>query len=250
MPDQINFNYTIRPFEQLEDYEQAEQVQAVTWSATEVVPSNMLMAMQRHGSVALGAFDRDHQMLGFVFSFLSPAHVPGASHGLSHHSHMAAVLPAWRGFGLGHALKQAQAKAVLAAGYNLMTWTFDPLEARNANLNITKLGGICRTYIQNCYGEMRDPLNKGLPSDRFEVEWWLDDTAAKLRSSDPTDTRFIDIPANFQAVKQASLTHAKQIRLETRQQFEAAFAAGYLVTGFQLTPEFGRYELTLSMPHP
>ena len=240
--------YTIRPFDQFEDYQQAEHIQATTWSATEVVPSNMLMAMQRHGSVALGAFEGGRtggaQMLGFVFSFLSPAHVPGAAHGLSHHSHMAAVLPAWRGHGLGLALKQAQAEAVLQAGYNLMTWTFDPLEARNANLNITKLGGLCRTYIRNCYGEMRDPLNKGLPSDRFEVEWWLDDTAATLRPSTQTESRYIDIPVNFQAVKQADLTQAKQIRLDSRAQFEDAFAAGYLITGFQLTAKFGRYMLT------
>ena len=157
---------------------------------------------------------------------------------------MAAVLPAWRGRGLGVALKQAQAKAVLQDGYNLMTWTYDPLEARNANLNIKKLGGICRTYIRNCYGKMRDPLNQGLPSDRFEVEWWLDNTAAALRPLAQTAPRFIDIPTNFQAIKQASLAQAKQIRLKTREQFEQAFAAGYLVTGFQLTSEYGRYVLT------
>ena len=241
-----NQSYVIRPFEQFEDYQQAERVQEATWSATEVVPSNMLMAMQRHGSVALGAFGDDDRLLGFVFSFLSPAHVPGAAHGLSHHSHMAAVLPAWRGRGLGLALKQAQAKAVLRAGYNLMTWTYDPLEARNANLNITKLGGICRTYIRNCYGEMRDPLNMGLPSDRFEVEWWLDDTAATIRptnSSTQVEPQFIDIPANFQTIKQSNLPQAKQIRLDTRAQFEQAFAAGAVVTGFQLMPELGRYEL-------
>ena len=215
-------------------------MQAVTWSATEVVPSNMLMAMQRHGAIGLGAFEGG-QLLGFVFSFLSPAHVPGAAHALSHHSHMAAVLPTWRGRGLGLALKHAQAQAVLAAGYNLMTWTYDPLEARNANLNITRLGGICRTFIRNCYGEMRDPLNKGLPSDRFEVEWWLDGTSVATQNE--AEPRFIDIPASFQAIKQNSLADALDIRLATRAQFEDAFAAGYVVTGFEMDAERGRYRL-------
>ena len=236
-------SYLIRPFEHFEDFEQAEQLQNVTWSAVETVPSNMLIAMTHHGAIALGAFDADGRMVGFAFSFLSPTHVAGARQGLSHHSHMAAVLPELRGQGIGLQLKHAQAKAVRAQGYNLMTWTYDPLEAKNANLNITKLGCICRTYIPNCYGEMRDGLNAGLPSDRFEVEWWLDEGRGERRGTND-ERRRIEIPADFQAMKKTNMSAAKAIRLKTREQFVQAFADGFGVTGFEMGLEHSWYLLT------
>ena len=248
-------NYLIRPFADFEDFEQAEQLQNVTWSAVETVPSNMLIAMAHHGAVAVGAFDVANKMLGFAFSFVSPTNISGANLGLSHHSHMAAVLPEMRGQGIGVALKQAQAKAILAQGYNLMTWTYDPLEAKNANLNITKLGCICRTYIPNCYGEMRDGLNAGLPSDRFEVEWWLEQGMKDegrgmryLRSSLFPHPSYlhIEIPLDIQAIKKTDMARAKAIRLQTREQFEQAFAEGFIVTGFEVTAECGIYLLTKS----
>ena len=176
-----NIDFEIRPFETPADHAQCEHIQTVTWSREEAVPSNITIAMAHHGALALGAFAPDGTLLGMAFSFLSPAHVPGANNGLSHHSHMAAVLPEFRSQGIGEALKREQARRLLAQGINLVTWTYDPLEAKNANLNINKLGCICRTYIENCYGDMRDELNAGLPSDRFEVEWWLDGRMAEGR---------------------------------------------------------------------
>lgn len=241
--------FFIRPFETPADHRQCEHIQEVTWSHEEVVPSNITIALTQHGALALGAFAPDGSMLGMVFSFLSPAHVPGAKHGLSHHSHMAAVLPDYRGQGVGEALKREQAKCLLARDINLVTWTYDPLEAKNANLNINKLGCICRTYIENCYGEMRDELNAGLPSDRFEVEWWLDDSGPRVLSS----SRAIDIPLDFQSLKKLDLTLAKQVRLQTRAQFTAAFADGYVVVRFERLSEHGRYHLAKLVdpqPHP
>jgi predicted GNAT superfamily acetyltransferase len=233
--------YLIRLFERFDDYEQAERIQNVTWSAVETVPSNMLIAMTHHGAVAVGAFEGE-QMVGFAFSFVAPTHIVGAWRGLSHHSHMAAVLPELRGQGIGLQLKRAQAKAVLAQGYNLMTWTYDPLEAKNANLNIAKLGCICRTYIPNCYGEMRDGLNAGLPSDRFEVEWWLSGERG-AESTVPRTERRIEIPADFQTVKREDMAAAKAIRLSTRAQFEQAFVEGFVVMGFEMNAERGLYVL-------
>ena len=60
-----------------------------------------------------------------------------------------------------------------ARGIDLITWTYDPLLARNVQLNIAKLGAVCNTYLANLYGEMRDGLNAGLPSDRFQLDWWI-----------------------------------------------------------------------------
>ena len=86
---------------------------------------------------------------------------------------MAGVHPAYRNRGLGYSLKLAQREHVLAQGIDLITWTFDPLETRNATLNFHKLGAVCNTYLPNLYGDMRDGLNAGLPSDRFQVDWWI-----------------------------------------------------------------------------
>lgn len=246
-------DYTIRPFETIEDHEQCVDVQTRVWAGDAAVPTNLTIAMARHGGVAIGAFDAENRMFGFVFSFVAPCHYAGAHRGLCHHSHMAALLPAWQNRGIGEELKRAQARAVLADGYNLMTWTYDPIEARNARLNIGKLGAICRTYIRNCYGEMKDVLNAGLPSDRFEVEWWLDkqhdgDVVHMAGGhltlnprSQPSVT--VDIPRDFQAVKRHDYEAARRWRFDVREQFERAFEAGYAVTGFNVTSDRAFYEL-------
>jgi len=248
-------SYFIRHFRDIADHEQCEAIQAAVWGAPFVVPVNMTITLQRHGGVAIGAFEpspEGDRMIGFVIGFLSPTHHPGANRGLSHHSHIAAVLPDRQGRGIGEALKRAQAEAVRAQGLNLITWTYDPLEAKNARLNIGKLGCICRTYIRNAYGDMRDALNAGLPSDRFEVEWWLDRACVAgecrmanghlaIRSDQPTMQ--IAIPSNFQALKRADSQAALRWRLETRARFEEAFAQGYVVADFALEGAYGIYTL-------
>lgn len=257
-------DYIIRPFADISDHQQCERIQTIVWGQAFVVPANMTVTLQRHGGVAIGAFEPAsmagaaaravrERMIGFVVGFLSPTHCPGAHGGLSHHSHIAAVLPEWQGRGIGEALKRAQAAAVRAQGLNLITWTFDPLEAKNARLNIGKLGCICRTYIRDAYGEMNDALNAGLPSDRFEVEWWLDreieDGEVKmadghLRFSTRSPSLVIPIPRHFQALKRSDPAAAMRCRMEMRQRFEQAFAEGYIVTGFTLDSEQAFYTLT------
>ena len=191
----------------------------------------MTVAIMHHGGVAVGAFEElSGKMLGFALSFVAPTRLPNALGGLSHHSHMAAVTENYRGLGLGAQLKRAQRDVVLARGYNLMTWTFDPLEARNANLNVRKLGCICRTYERNLYGTMADNLNADLPSDRFEVEWWLDHHRPIFAENQPV--REIEIPTDFQAIKKDGIQKAREWRMRTREQFEQAFNAGYVVTAF------------------
>ncbi|MCS7056767.1 MAG: hypothetical protein NZM18_11415 [Thermoflexales bacterium] len=249
-------SYSIRHFKDIEEHEQCEDVQAQVWGERSVVPAHMTVTLQRHGGVAIGAFEPapdGERMIGFVLGFMSPTHHAGANRGLSHHSHLAAVLPEKQGQGIGEALKRAQGEAVIGQGLNLITWTYDPLEAKNARLNIGKLGCICRTYLRNAYGDMRDTLNAGLPSDRFEVEWWLDRRQVgdewhmangRLRFPIYGDRCFIEIPRNFQALKRADREAALRWRLETRERFEQAFAQGYAVTGFTLDGERAVYTLT------
>jgi predicted GNAT superfamily acetyltransferase len=161
---------TIRPLATHEEIFAVEQLQRDAWGVPEVdvVPLHMLITPPRHGGLLLGAFDGD-RLAGFVFGFLGLA----ADGRLKHCSHMAGVHPDYRDHGVGYSLKLAQREHVLAQGLDLITWTFDPLETRNAQLNFHKLGAICNTYIRNLYGAMRAAINAGPPSDRFEVAWWI-----------------------------------------------------------------------------
>jgi predicted GNAT superfamily acetyltransferase len=231
----------IRPFKGVEDHDQVYELQAEVWSRSTAVPTNLTIALQRHGGVVLGAFTPTGEMAGFVFGFTGQTDIPGAARGLHHHSHAAAVKPGLRGMGIGERLKRAQAEIVRAQSINLMTWTFDPLEARNAYFNLHKLGAI----VVNCYGVMNDALNAGLPSDRFELEWWLDrdvrrdglpGTLTPPSTSAPVDRR-IRVPQDFQSIKKADLGEAKRIRLALRDQFERAFSEGYVATDFTLGDE-------------
>lgn len=247
-------SYTIRQFESADDHRKCEALQRLVWVGDAEVPSNMTITLQRHGGVALGAFDAQNQMLGFVLGLLAPAHQRGAAQHLSHHSHIAAVLPELQGQKIGEALKLAQAEEIRRRGLNLMTWTYDPLEAKNAHLNINKLGAIARIFIENAYGEMRDVLNAGLPSDRFEAEWWLDRAAVspfesrmaqgELSIDSRRDTQQVEVPRDFQAIKRHSLDEALAVRLRTRTAFQQAFLAGYAVTGFTLLSDRAYYTLT------
>ena len=97
------------------------------------------------------------------------------------------MLPEWQSRGVGYALKVAQREAVLQQGLRLITWTYDPLESKNARLNIAKLGAVCNTYIRNYYGELRDDINLGLATDRFQVDWWIASSHVENASCAPAD---------------------------------------------------------------
>jgi predicted GNAT superfamily acetyltransferase len=242
-PIAASTNYIIRPFESIQDHEACQAMQNQVWGEPFAVPVNMTVAVQLHGGVALGAFEaRTGQMIGFVLSFVAPVNIPEARNGLSHYSHMAAVAEQWRGRGIGAAMKLAQRDAVLAQGINLITWTYDPLEARNASLNIRKLGCICRLYERNVYGDMADNLNAGIATDRFEVEWWLADPRPQFAPDSPRME--IETPVDFQAIKRRDLNLGKAWRMRTRMQFEQAFKQGYAVTGFDVTGNRACYTLT------
>lgn len=259
----------IRSIQTHAEYRALEHLQRDVWGLPdiEVVPLHLLITAAKNGGVLLGAFDGE-QLAGFVFGFLGLA--PDGK--LKHCSHMAGVHPDYRDRGLGYALKLAQREHVLAQGLDLITWTFDPLEARNATLNFHKLGAVCNTYLRNLYGDMRDGLNAGLPSDRLQVEWWVGQppsnsplggvragsdepssaiAASLLLSAAPPSEGgvrggSISIPLSFQALKAADIDQALALRLRTRDLFESAFAAGYWVTDFRVDGGQGYYVLTHS----
>ncbi|MGH9940594.1 MAG: hypothetical protein ACREAM_30490 [Blastocatellia bacterium] len=162
----------IRPIRTQEEYHAVERLQREIWGAQdiEIIGFETLMTAHKNGGVALGAFDLvedEERMVGFVFGFVGLT----ADGRVKHCSHIAGVLSGYRDRNVGYALKLKQRELVLAQGIDLITWTFDPLESRNARFNFHKLGATCNTYLRNLYGAMRDTLNAGLPSDRFQVDW-------------------------------------------------------------------------------
>jgi len=241
----------IRLVRSQEEFAACEVMSREIWGAAErnVVPRELLLTIQLNGGLVHGAFAPDRRLVGFCFAFL------GRRDGqLRLCSHQLGVIPELRGGGIGIALKEAQRDDALRLGYELVTWTFDPLEARNAYINLHRLGCIARLYDRNHYGAMEDELNRGLPSDRFEVEWWLRRPKATPTTHDPVvilevgrhgeprrvgtnvspgRTALIWIPADIQVVKRQSLELALAWRMESRAAFEAALAAGLVAVDFQ-----------------
>jgi len=189
-------NWVLHILESVEELNEIEAVQRQVWpgSETDVVPVHMLLAAVHNGGVVIGAFipEEDEvstssdphlgKMIGFVFGFPGIYMTPDGPRP-KHASHMMGVLPAYRNQGIGYALKRAQWQMVRHQGLDRITWTYDPLLSRNAYLNITRLGAVCNTYLRDAYGSMRDSLNVGLPSDRFQVDWWINTSRVERRLS-------------------------------------------------------------------
>src|SRR5512143_2235905 len=262
---------TIRLLEAAEDMTAVEALQRDVWpgSETDVVPAHLLTTAVHNGGLVLGAYDGD-RLAGFVFGFPGLESTPDGPRP-KHCSHMAGVHPDYRGRGLGFALKRAQWQMVRHQGLDHVTWTYDLLLSRNAYLNIARLGAVCSTYKRSEYGEMRDGLNAGLPSDRFQVDWWLNTHRVERRLGrlprptltlshltrvgvhplyalttgspqlprppehvPPLEARLIaaEIPSDFAALKAADFALARDWRFFTREFFETAFDKGYIVTDF------------------
>ncbi len=326
-------NWAIRIIERAEEMAAVEELQRVVWpgNETEIVPLHMLVTMAQNGGLVIGAYlsetpdvyqgafsqdesgeeeeeiDRPEnlprqldtpghppgELVGFAFGFPGLYPTPDGPR-LKHCSHMLAVRPDFRDQGLGFALKRAQWQMVRHQGVDLITWTYDPIQSRNAMLNIARLGAVCNTYKRNEYGEMRDELNAGVPSDRFQVDWWLNTQRVKRRLSrrrrldldlahflaadaqiinpsqegvftwarpaqgilpdvivkphpdapaeeasqaeEADNILLLEIPADFQALKEADQALAIDWRMHTRQLFEDLFRRGYLVTDFVYLP--------------
>jgi chorismate synthase len=266
-------NLSIRPLTTITDIRACEALQRQVWAMPddlEVVPLHLLVTVQRNGGLLLGAFD-GAALVGFVFGF------PGrsAEGKLVHCSHMMGVASSYRSQGVGYRLKLAQRDHVLEQGVDLITWTYDPLESRNAYLNIHKLGCVCGTYVRDYYGPLSDGLSAGLPTDRFQVEWWIGSARVQRRLAGLSSTQSADpmvqilattrtaggylapgrvkletaapairfeIPVNYQALKAADAALALEWRLAVRGISEVCFAAGYTVADFahQHTPDGGR----------
>jgi predicted GNAT superfamily acetyltransferase len=260
---------TIRKLSNYSEYITCENIQRTAWNMTDkdIVPAHMLRTFHEYGGIILGAFLPSGDMIGFIFGFVGRLNQQNATTETPylHCSEMMGVLPPYRGESVGFRLKLEQRKIAICQGYRLIVWTYDPLLSRNAWLNIGKLGAICRHYIRDAYGQLGG-IYEGLPTDRFEVEWWIDSDHVKnylsmeytARSASgsgewvnsmhfsangfpvpvPEETFplspliKIRIPYDIQAIKQADMKLAYAWRIHTRDLFEQAFANGYAVIQF------------------
>jgi predicted GNAT superfamily acetyltransferase len=232
------------------------------------VPTHILLAVAENGGVLLGAY-QDDQLVGFTFGWLGT--IDNSPRPAAHHlklvSHMTGVLPGYRDQNIGYQLKLAQRRWALEREVELITWTYDPLESRNANLNMRRLGTICQTYHRDYYGEMTDKISAGIESDRFQVEWWISSERVRERMTSfsgsrtrrpgdaqllnpailrgdenprpvdeaavPSEPRLlIEIPSDVQTIRRTDLALGASWRYHTRTLFESVFAAGYQVTDF------------------
>ncbi|MCE9581085.1 MAG: GNAT family N-acetyltransferase [Planctomycetes bacterium] len=211
------------------DYADIERLQKEVWQFDdrEIIPRNELITIARNGGVVLGAWDGE-TMIGFVFGFLG---LDGKR--LQHASRMLAVLPDYRNSGIGRKLKDAQRRAVLKQGATLMTWTFDPLQSRNAHFNIAVLGGTVRDYFVDLYGPSTSVFNRGLPTDRLLLRWELKKPRGRRFSLEEARARkSVLVPVDVNVSRAADPAGVLAERLRLRREITAAFRAGWEIVGF------------------
>lgn len=257
----------IRPLRTHDDFQACLALQRETWGDAPgtLVPTPLLLVVQRIGGIAAGAFDTDGRLIGFVFG------MTGVEHGeLVHWSDMLAVRPEWRDHRLGRRLKEYQREQVATIGVRRIYWTYDPLVAKNAWLNIEVLGARVAEYVCDMYGDTGSPMHAGIGTDRIIVAWdvapapsapyVIGSDAAVLnagggafqepRSGAVPPTVSIEIPADIFAVRQRAPDEALHWRLSSRDAFRWALARDYRVVGVERRQEQGtaRYVLARSSP--
>lgn len=269
----------IRDLNAIDEFRQVVGLEKAIWGYTDegdLVTVPVFIFTVHRGATLIGAFDPGGKMVGFAYA------VVGMKSGKPMMwSHMAGVLPEFRG-GLGFRLKLAQRDRALAQGYDLIEWTFDPLQAMNAHFNFAKLGGVVEEYAPNFYGESTSALHKGTPTDRVVLSWKITEQhvvrrieqlspALRMKSHEVTEapvvnttvmegewrkTRQIDltikerrvwieIPTGFTEMQQRAPERALAWRMDVRQLFDEYLAKGYRAVDFVLQREagFGRYLL-------
>ncbi|MFC0414896.1 GNAT family N-acetyltransferase [Cytobacillus solani] len=249
----MNSEIEIRILKTAADMNLIQKLEREIWNM-DPLPVHQTITASQNGGLLLGAF-LENELIGFSYGFA------GFQKGKGYLcSHMLGIDPKHRDKGIGALLKENQKRFASELGYDLITWTFDPLESRNAYLNLSKLHAICSTYVENCYGEMEDNLNNGLPSDRLKVEWWITSSHVKepnvieyRKKHSPFQWRkteegfpelvpcedielipesrdepiLVPIPANFQTIKKQNHQLALNWRLTIRKVLPLLFAKDY-----------------------
>jgi predicted GNAT superfamily acetyltransferase len=255
-PDQKP-NIEIRQLFTLDEFTEVLNLQRTIWgfADVELLPLRFLVVVSKVGGHVFGAYDlateprplgsgaASSRMVGFCFA------IPGVKAG-GHpylHSHMLGVLPEYHNAGIGRRLKLRQREEALGRGIQLIEWTFDPLELKNAFFNIERLGAIVRRYNENQYGLTASPLHGGLPTDRCIAEWWID--SARVRrildgerlTQQPLER--ISYPADIARIRAEDRQAAREIQQANGRHLQDAFVRGLAATGFDRTETHGTYLL-------
>lgn len=223
-----------------EQFDRCAALQEAVWGSGDgdVVSRRIFTVVSHIGGQVLGAFDGD-TLAGFAFA------LPGYRDGMAYlHSHILAVLPDYRNAGIGRRLKFAQRDDAIARGFDLMEWTFDPLEIKNAHLNIARLGAVVRRYHPNLYGSSSSPLQGGLPTDRLYAEWWLrSPRVVGLLRGEALPPQAIEqritVPRAIYEWKQDPERRnlAEAVQSGNREAFASAFQHGLAVVGYECDRE-------------
>jgi predicted GNAT superfamily acetyltransferase len=225
----------IRHCHGLAEFEACVDLQRAVWGYDErdIIPDRVFVVAKKIGGQVIGAFDGQH-LVGFALG------LPGYRNGRSYfHSHMLAVSPEYRNQGLGARLKLAQRDDALARGIELMEWTFDPLEIKNAHLNINRLGAVVRRYVPNQYGDSSSPLQGGLPTDRIIAEWWLSSRRVQQRldlGSFPVYeiTQTVKVPAEIRQWKDTRDSRGREAQTRIRKELTSLMRQGLTVLEYRV----------------
>jgi len=230
----------LRHCREVAEFQACVDLQREVWgfSDADLIPVRMFVVASKIGGQVIGAF-AGPTLVGFALS------IPGARDGHTYlHSHMLAVREGYRNSGLGRRLKLAQRDDAIARKFELMEWTFDPLEIKNAYLNIERLGAIVRRYTINQYGISSSRLQGGLPTDRCIAEWWLSSNRVRRllengQSSAVRPELTIAVPAHIYEWKADPATRDRALttQLANREQFLSAFSNGLAVLGYKRDQE-------------
>ena len=237
----------VRPCSGLAEFAGCIEIERAVWGSADVdiVPLPLFVVAADTGGQVLGAFAGE-RMIGFT---LAIAGARGRKPFL--HSHMTAVLKQYRNQGAGRGLKLLQRQEALGRGIDLVEWTFDPLEIKNAHFNF-RLGAIARRFIPNMYGTTTSPLHGGLPTDRLIAEWRLRslrvsralaDKRSSARRSRKKELVRIRVPADFASIRGTNPEEATRLQAEVRLEFEHWLGRGYAATGLERTDEKAEYLL-------
>jgi len=227
----------IRALTAHDEFHEAVRLQRAIWGFddVDVAPARLFVVASRIGGQVLGAFD-GLRMVGFLLA------IPGIQRsGRAYiHSHMLGVLAEYQNQGVGRALKLAQREEALARGIDLIEWTFDPLQLKNAFFNVERLGAIVRRYVHNQYGTTSSPLHGGLPTDRCVAEWWLrlppvEAIVSGRERERRAVKRCVRVPVN--------MADPRAIQSATADALEQGFRDGLAVIGFERSDEAGTYLL-------
>jgi len=234
----------IRECSSIEDFQQCIELERAVWKDEDIgiMPVRMYMISRACNAPTIGAFEPSGRLVGFVHTMIA---LRGGR--VIYHSHLAAVLEQLRHRDIGYRMKLAQRERALAAGVPLIIWTFDPLQSRNAHLNINKLGAIIRRYEVNYYSEgLSTVFDANVPSDRVFAEWWVSSPHVRSALSgklpevlDPKTT--VTIPENINEVREKSIDEHVRWRLQARGEFQQALGAGFIVRGFERSKGSSKY---------